>query len=257
MTDREQLLTDLRAMGIEQGDRVLVHASYKSLGGVDGGIETVIAALKDTVGENGTLLMPAFTYDRVNRDNPVFDVKSTPCFHIGMTAEVFRHSDGVKRSVHPTHSVSVWGRDRDWFIADHHLDSVCVGEHSPIVRLKDKGGKILMIGCGITHNTLIHGVEAYLPAPYVFQKDYKDPKWHREYVCIDHDDRVYRAEFFHEFAEAHGYGQDFGKLANLMDIRKGYLLKAESFVMDAAAVWNTVLNKMKEDPYYFVFKKEA
>lgn len=253
---KAHIVHDLNALGIVKGDRVLVHMSYKSLGGVEGGIPTVIEALKEAVGEEGTLLFPAFTYDRVNRDNPVFDVKSTPCFHIGMTAEVFRHSDGVKRSVHPTHSVSVWGRDRDWFVADHHLDPICVGERSPIARLKDVGGKILMIGCGITHNTLIHGVEAYLPAPYVFQKDYHDPQWHREYTCIDHDDRVHRAEFFHEFAEAHGYLQDFGKLDRLMDIPCGYVLQAESFVMDAKTVWDTVLGKMQEDPYFFVSKKE-
>lgn len=249
--DFKQIKFDLCNLGVTVGDKIMVHSSFKSLGKVDGGVMTFIDALKDTVTTEGTLLFPTFTYDCVNKSNPVFDVKSTVS-HVGIIPEIFRKTDGVKRSVHPTHSIAVWGKNRDKFIKDHHKDNVCVGENSPLFKLKDLKGKILMVGCGITHNTLIHGVECFCKPPYAFKVDYSDPKYHRIYTCIDENDNVVRQEFLHEFMEDLGWYQDYDKLKNLMDIKEGKILDAQSYVMDAKTVWNTVLNKMQEEPYYFV-----
>ena len=250
-----ELLTDLKNMGISLGDKLLVHSSYKSLGEVEGGAETVIQALKDAVGEQGTLILPTFTFDYVHRKNPVFDVKNTASC-VGYLTEVFRKSDGVIRSVHPTHSAAVWGKDKEYFVRNHRADNVCVGENSPLFKLKDAGGKILMIGCGIARNTLIHGVECFHKPPYAFRMDYTDPEYKREYVCIDYDNHVTQEEFFHVYMEQYGYDQDYNKLWGLMEIRQGQILDAESFLMDAATVWNTVLDKMKQEPYYFMKKRK-
>ena len=244
---------DLARLGIGEGDKVLVHASFKSIGGVEGGIPTVIEALKDIVGTAGTLLFPTFTYDYVNFKNPIFDIKGTRCC-VGAFPEVFRHTEGVKRSLHPTHSLAVWGKRRDEYIADHRLDNVEVGKNSPIFKLKDDGGKILMIGCGITHNTLIHGVEDFVRPPYVYRMDYTKEPYHREYACVDENDRVTRAEFFHEFMELYGYEQDYDKLSQIMELKGGNIKSAESFIFDAKEVWDTVEKKMREEPYFFVKK---
>lgn len=252
--DFYKIVEDLNKLGINKGDKVLIHSSYKSLGCVAGGPDTLFDALQKAVGEEGILMFPTFTYAVCNARNPVFDVKSTRS-HSGALPELFRHRPGVRRSVHPTHSLAVWGSDKDYYVDKHYEDNVCVAENSPIIKLKNNGGKILMLGCGITHNTLIHGVECYVCAPYAFQVDYSDREFQREYVTIDEDDVVRRKEFFHEFMESYGYNQDYGKLANVMDIPKGYILKSESYLMDAQEVWKTVLDTMKKDPFYFVSKQ--
>lgn len=249
--DMSKIISDLRKLGICEGDCLMVHSSYKSLGGIDGGPVTFINALKSLITDKGTLLFPTFTYDYVNKNNPVFDVKNT-CSHVGIISEVFRKTEGVRRSVHPTHSIAVWGKDRDEFVRNHLEDNVCVGENSPLVKLKDKNGKILMVGCGITHNTLIHGVECFFRPPYAFNVDYKNPDYARIYTCIDEEDNVFRNEFFHIFMEENGFYQDYKKLENLMDIKCGKILDADCYLMDAKKIWETVLNKMQVDPYYFV-----
>ena len=246
-----EIVKDLRALGVEQGHKLMVHSSYKSLGGVDGGIITFIEALKEAVGGEGTLMFPAFSYDTVNANNPVFDVNNSPCC-VGAIPEVFRKADGVKRSVHPTHSIAVWGKDRDEYVRDHHEDNVCVGENSPLYKLKDNSGKILMVGCGITHNTLIHGVECYERPPYAFTVDYSDPTYHRDYTCIHEDGTKTTREFYHMFTEPIGWYQDYDKLRGLLEMREGKVLDADCYLMDAKEVWETVLKKMKEEPYYFV-----
>jgi len=81
-SDAEQqarIVHDLGALGVTRGDTVLVHASLSSLGRVEGGTETVIAAILQALGDEGTLLMPALSYEFVTPENPVFDVRETPC----------------------------------------------------------------------------------------------------------------------------------------------------------------------------------
>ena len=74
MHDKASLLTDLHALGLQPGDDVMVHSSYKSLGGVVGGPAAVVEALLEVVGPHGTLLLPTFTHSGTTH----FDPRTTP-----------------------------------------------------------------------------------------------------------------------------------------------------------------------------------
>ena len=74
----DKICKDLHALGVRAGDTILVHSSLKSLGPVPGGAETVIQGLLKALGDDGTLLFPAFSFSTVNLKNPVFDVKNSP-----------------------------------------------------------------------------------------------------------------------------------------------------------------------------------
>ena len=69
MTEMEQLRQDLTALGVEQGDSLLVHSSMKALG-TDLSPEQVIACLQDALGPEGTLLMPALDPPRAPQNLP-------------------------------------------------------------------------------------------------------------------------------------------------------------------------------------------
>ena len=49
------LKDDLRAIGVCEGDSILIHSSYKSMGGIEGGIKTFVDALLAVIGDKGTL----------------------------------------------------------------------------------------------------------------------------------------------------------------------------------------------------------
>jgi hypothetical protein len=53
----EKLVEEFRELGVEEGDTLLVHSSYKSLGEVEGGPQTVIRALEAVLGTEGTLII--------------------------------------------------------------------------------------------------------------------------------------------------------------------------------------------------------
>ena len=60
MYTRQRLAGDFAALGVEAGDILFVHSSFKSLGPVKGNARTVVAALEDAVGPEGLVLMPSF-----------------------------------------------------------------------------------------------------------------------------------------------------------------------------------------------------
>src|SRR5437764_11717166 len=51
------LVADLRRLGVRSGDALMVHASLRRIGPVEGGADGVLAALDEVVGPAGTLMM--------------------------------------------------------------------------------------------------------------------------------------------------------------------------------------------------------
>lgn len=242
---------DLENLGIKKGDDVLVHSSFKSLGYVEGGIQTLIEAIISQLGDRGTLLFPTLSYRFVNpMEIPTFDIRNTPVC-VGAIPEFFRTYDGVKRSMNPTHSVSAYGFRRDEYIKDHYKDNEPVGENSPFYLLSKFGGKVLMLGCSIKSNTSMHGVEEMAKVPYVLSDE------PREYTLIDEDGNITKKDYYYHCMGQKGYSQRYDRLENLMEYKKGKVLEAECNVIDSAKMWEAGLKKIKEDTYYFTDKTEA
>jgi aminoglycoside 3-N-acetyltransferase len=104
MHDRARLVKDLRALGLQSGDDVMVHSSFKSLGGVVGGPPTVVEALLEVVGPEGTLVVPTFTHSGTTHFDPLVSPS-----HNGAITEAARAHPRALRSWHPTHAVTAIG----------------------------------------------------------------------------------------------------------------------------------------------------
>src|SRR5829696_8350860 len=103
----EKLVDSFQKLGVEEGNTLLVHSSYKSLGAVDGGPQIVINALEAALGTEGTLIMPAFNFD-FNKGVP-WDVRSTRS-KMGALTEVVRMDPRAKRVFHPFYSFAILGK---------------------------------------------------------------------------------------------------------------------------------------------------
>ena len=105
-----QLTAGLKRLGVQPGDVLMVHSSLKSLGPVEGGAGTLIAALEAALTQRGTLVMPAFAYvfERINAPVEPYDPNTSPS-RVGLVSETFRRSPGVLRGRQPTHSLAAWG----------------------------------------------------------------------------------------------------------------------------------------------------
>lgn len=171
---RKSLAADLRELGVQRGDTLIVHASLSRLGWVAGGPVAVIQALQDAVTLEGTLVMPTFTlqltdpsgwrrfavpqdwWDTIRTEMSAFNPALTPTRGMGQVAELFRTFPGVKRSNHPHSSFAAWGKHAG-FITDHHRLEYSLGDGSPLGRVYDLNGKVLLLGTEV--NTSLHLAE--------------------------------------------------------------------------------------------------
>lgn len=171
---RQSLTADLRALGVQAGDVLIVHASLSSLGWVAGGPVAVIQALQDAVTPEGTLVMPTFTlhlsdpsgwrspavpeawWDTIRAEMPAFDPALTPSRGMGRTAELFRTMPGATRSNHPHSSFAAWGKHAQHVTASHSLE-YSLGDASPLGRVYDLNGKVLLLGTEV--NSSLHLAE--------------------------------------------------------------------------------------------------
>ena len=98
------IVEQLTKLGVRRGGVLLVHTSFRAVGPVEGGPLGLIAALREALGPDGTLVMPTMT-----DGEDVFDPKTTPTVDMGIVAETFWRQTGVLRSTHPGGSFAAAG----------------------------------------------------------------------------------------------------------------------------------------------------
>lgn len=180
--DRARIAEGLRALGVGEGDALFLHSSLKSLGYVEGGPRAVIDALLDAIGPEGTLVVPTYyqpggtIYAACQRADYVFDPREHGT-DLGALPAAFLKVPGVRRSLHPTHSVSAVGRHADLITATHHLAPSIFGEGSPWERFRHLDGKVLGLGISMGPVTYYHMLEDALgdrfPLPVRMAQTYR------------------------------------------------------------------------------------
>jgi aminoglycoside 3-N-acetyltransferase len=181
----QSLAEHLRECGVTAGQTVLVHMAMSKLNYVIGGAQAVVMALLDALGENGTLMMPTHTTYNTNpsewqhppvpeswwqplRDHtPAYDPATSPTREMGVVPELFRTWPGTQRSLHPVLSFAARGPNAQFLLADHALEED-IGNRSPVGRLYELDGFVLLLGVGHANNTSLHLAE--------FRADYPGKK---------------------------------------------------------------------------------
>lgn len=167
------IITALKEVGVQTGQAIMVHTSLRSLGYVCGGAQSVIEALIQSVGDQGTIMMPTQSWknldpsagvywqepeewwDVIREYIPAYDKRLTPTNTMGAVSEMFRQWHGTLRSDHPARSVAAWGRYAQDLTENHDLSDI-FGDSSPIGRLYELDGSVLLIGVGYDKNTSLH-----------------------------------------------------------------------------------------------------
>jgi aminoglycoside 3-N-acetyltransferase len=162
------LVAAFSSAGIAPRDTLLVHSSYKSFGGVEGGPQAVVDALLEALGEGGTLIMPNFNFDFCK--GAPWDVRSTPS-HMGAMTELVRTDPRAKRVFHPIYSFAIIGRHAEYLTAERYTSSY--GRDSVFGKLRALDGKIMVIGLSYTNSmTFFHHVEEMEGVDYRYMKSF-------------------------------------------------------------------------------------
>ena len=160
---KEELFAQLREMGVRPTDTVLIHTSLKAVGWLEDGALGLISVFREYLAE-GLFLVPTHTWANVNRDQPCYNVgHSQPCIGAVPRAAAF-HPEGI-RSLHPTHSMTAFGRRAKEFTAGEEKALTPAPPEGCWGRLYDEDAKILLIGVSQNRNTYLHAVDEYLQVP--------------------------------------------------------------------------------------------
>lgn len=162
---KDQLIQQLLDLGVEPGGVLLVHTAFSKVKPVEEGPLGLIAALRAALGPEGTLVMPSMSED----DDHPFDPKATPCLWLGIVADIFWRLPGVIRSDSP-HAFAAIGPQAARITAPHPVEAPH-GPDSPVGRVYDLNGQVLLLGVSHESNTTIHLAE------YLGGARYRRPKY--------------------------------------------------------------------------------
>jgi aminoglycoside 3-N-acetyltransferase len=147
---RADLVRGLRTLDIGPGSILQVHSSLSRLGHVEGGADTVVDALLEVVGPEGTVMVPTFNHGGAD----IYDPAATASVN-GAVTEALRRRQNARRSLHPTHPYAAIGRHAEELVAGH-LEVETFDRRSPLGKLADMGGHVLLLGIGMQANTAAH-----------------------------------------------------------------------------------------------------
>ncbi len=138
MHTRKAITEAIRKLGVQTGDLLMVHASLKAIGPVEGGAETVVAALRSAVGPTGTVmgyaswdrspyeetLNGARLDDKARRTWPPFDPATAGTYRgFGLLNQFLVQAPGARRSAHPDASMVAVGPLAETLTEPHELGS--------------------------------------------------------------------------------------------------------------------------------------
>ena len=162
MNNATSLIADLISLGLRRDLIVMVHSSLGRVGWTEGGPITVIQALLEVLGPNGTLAMPAESPQLADPSgHDFFDARTTPTT-MGAIPEAFRSYPGTLRSSHPLVSVCANGRHAREITAEHALE-FCEGRGTPFEKFYELDAWTLLLGVGFDRCTSLHYAESLVP----------------------------------------------------------------------------------------------
>lgn len=174
-----QLVRDLKSLGVEPGQTIMLHASVRAIGWIVGGPDLVLQALLNLLTPTGTLMMYVAWEDRTEHwpdwpaerqavyqaECPPFDPATSRAHRKwSILTEYLRTRPGACRSANPTASVAAVGAKAAWITEDHPLQ-YGYGSGSPLDKLCQAGGQVLLLGAPLDTITLLHYAEHTAAVP--------------------------------------------------------------------------------------------
>jgi aminoglycoside 3-N-acetyltransferase len=247
----DELVLNFQKLGLTSGDMLLVHSSYKSFGGVEGGPQTVIDALRSILTEEGTLIVPTFNYDFC--DGKPFDIKKTPS-KMGIISELVRIDLNSKRTLDPVFSFAIIGKHRDYLAnlrSDHSF-----GPNSIFAKLRELDAKIMIIGLAYNESmTFFHHIEETQGCDYRYFKEFRGSI--TNYDEVKQDGKI--VLFVRDIER--GVQNAVDKMGLIMEqegiVTKMIIGDSEIKIMKANDVYQRTAEEMKKNPHILIkIKKE-
>ncbi len=165
---KEQVVHCLKTLGIQPGDGLLVHSAVQFLGRPVGGLQMYSEALQETLGPQGTLVVPTFNFAFAHGER--YDPAETPSKDMGAFSEYVRRLPEVQRTPHPMQSIAAIGRYAGDLAGRDTLSAFDPG--SAFERMLELDFKLLLLGADSRAVSMFHYCEQRQRVPYRYWKDF-------------------------------------------------------------------------------------
>ena len=233
---QQRMMQQLLDLGVIPGGVLLVHCSFSRVKPVEGGPLGLIRALHAALGPKGTLVMPSMTDD----DDQPFDSRHTPCIGMGVVANTFWQLPDVLRSNSP-HAFAAQGPQARRITAPHPVD-VPHGLDSPVGRVYELDGQVLLLGVGHDANTTIHLAELLAGVRYRRKK----------HAVLLQEGRVTRLDY----AEIDHCCENFGLVDTWLEAeklqRRGSVGYAEARLVRSRDIVDVVTSQLQRNETIFL-----
>jgi aminoglycoside N3'-acetyltransferase len=239
---RDEIIAQLRALGIESGAVLLIHASFRAVRPIEGGPVGLIEALLAAIGPEGTLVMPSWTGD----DETPFDPATTPAsVDLGVVADTFWRMPGVVRSEH-LFAFAAKGPQAHRITAGP-LPLPPHSPQSPVCRVYELDGQVLLLGVGQDANTTLHLAELMANVPYRLPK----------YCTVLRDGRPVRIDYLENDHCCSGFAlcDDWLRADGLQS--EGLVGHAQSRLARSQDIVRVALERLRRDPLIFLHPESA
>jgi aminoglycoside 3-N-acetyltransferase len=239
------LLQDLSRLGLQAGDAVVMHSSFKALGRKDIAPADFIRTLLEAIGPDGTLMAPTFTYSYSGFWNAQPFEPDRPGLDNGILTETLRHYPGARRSAHPTYSVAAAGQHAETLTQDKASASA-LGFGSSYDVAHHLGARILLLGVGNDRNSMLHFAESVAGLPYL------DIPWRAfagKTALVLKDGCPVEVPLPEEYP---GCSLGFGVVDDYLDaqglLRRGRVGSADCLLLDSGPTVAAVVERLKREP---------
>lgn len=265
MRTRDDLVADLRRLGVAPGDVIMAHASLRAIGEVAGGPDEVHLAIKDAITSDGTFVMYASCpryYDEIGRGNlspdeetevqaalPAFDALTARAARDnGALVELFRTWPGSIVNNHVARFVA-WGKHAEHLFSEQPWD-FAFGKGSALERFTHLNGKILLLGSDHDNTTYLHYAEHIADFPGKIIARFKVPvlvdgirEW-RDMAEVDTSARAHvnwPDNFFAQIVDRHL--ERTGNTGGLVGSATSFLIDARELLSDALETMERVARR--------------
>jgi len=243
MLSYEKLVSEFKRIGLQKNDVVLVHSSFKSFGGVEGGPHTVIDSLLDVLGPEGTLITPRFNFD-FSTYGTTWDTRNTPS-HMGIISEFVRKDSRSFSVFHPIYSFCIIGKNAKKLAKHRYKGSY--SKDSIFNQLRVLDAKILQIDCEYKGTTMIHHVEEMLQVDYKYFKNFTGK-------VIDEDGKIYEDTFNIYVRDwKRGFVTDVIPIGKILEEKNATKINqignAKTWLTKAEDVYNITVDAIKKNPH--------
>jgi len=166
--NKQQLVDILKKLGVQPGDGLLIHSAIQFLGRPTEGIGIFLEAIKDTIGPQGTIVVPTFNFGFAHGEH--YDPQKTPSKDMGAFSEYVRQRPEALRTSHPMQSIAIIGRYAADLAGRDTAGAFDPG--SAFERMLELGFKLLLLGADARAISMFHYSERLANVPYRYWKDF-------------------------------------------------------------------------------------